>query len=479
MASYPLNQLDEGLNSSDIMNEFMTFLAERDPKIAELLQTQNNQQPNLVMNDSNDPYQQNGSSPFLSGAMDTNIGLGATIPNRSYSGSSLNNSYSSPNVEQLSSNEKTSEPSLSLLSQLLNENEDKEKERLHKRAVQNRYASRNYRQRKKMYVENLEKEVARLQSENQQLYQQLQQVNNESLLAMQQLQMENQRTQNELQVLKSSIDQKRKDKQILEESQSELLYTLGQQVKSGANDSQIMDVIDKVHTNCKKQHHISPEEVTEFLSPNFMMKLTLLDNTVPTPYIFNVKPATATTSNNSSPLSGPTPYSDIENGSDPPVQNMKDVASELGKKLSEDEEEIMYWVELANEIGLSDEQLTTFLSMRARHQHKMQTLYAERQRLTQELRTFFSQKLHYFVSMRLNPKTTAADFPDVLQASENLQFLKKNLLEEQDIVCGTMSEIRNLMTPTQEAQFLLHAHRQEASSWKLLNAIWNATANQK
>jgi len=79
--------------------------------------------------------------------------------------------------------------------------------------------------------------------------------------------------------------------------------------------------------------------------------------------------------------------------------------------------------------------------------------------------------------MRLNPKKSSADFPDVLQASENLQFLKKNLLEEQEIVCGTMHEIRTLMSPTQEALFLLHAHRQEASSWKMLNAIWNATTN--
>jgi len=296
---------------------------------------------------------------------------------------------------------------------------------------------------------------------------------------MQQLQMENQRIQTELQQAKSSLDQKRKDKQILEESQTELLYTLDQQVKSGAADSQIMDVIDKVHTNCKKQHHISPEEVSEFLSPNFMMKFTLLDTVTSIPNMPKPKPVPP---NQGSPVNSPapTPY-DVNSDpkSEPPVQDMKDVASRLGRQLSEDEEEVMYWVELGNEIGLSDEQLSAFLAIRQRHQRKVQILYTERQRLTQDLRSFFSQKLHYFISMRLNPKKTAADFPDVLQASENLQFLKKNILEEQEIVCGTMGEIRNLMTPTQEALFLLHAHRQEASSWKMLNAIWNATTNQK
>jgi hypothetical protein len=492
--AYSLNQItDESLNSPDIMNEFMTFLAERDPKIAELLQNQNSQQPNTTLGDT---YEQNlqNSSTFLSGAMDTNISLDMGLENRSYTPSPLNVYVPQNNVDLPSPNEKgNTEPSLSLLSQLLNENEDKEKERLHKRAVQNRYASRNYRQRKKLYVENLEKEVARLQSENQQLYQQLQQANNESLLAMQQLQLENQHLQTELQQVRSSTAQKRKDKQILEESQSELLYTLDQQVKSGADDSQIMDVIDKVHTNCKKQHHISPEEVTELLSPNFMMKLTLLDTIVPGPNVFGVKVPTSTTytpnvniaSNHSSPLNGTsspaqtptTNSSELGDSSEPPVQDMKDVANGLGRQLSEDEEEVMYWVELGNEIGLSDEQLSTFLAIRQRHQRRMQTLYVERQRLTQQLRTFFSQKLHYFISMRLNPKKTSADFPDVLQASENLQFLKKNLLEEQEIVCATMHEIRTLMSPTQEALFLLHAHRQEASSWKMLNAIWNATAN--
>jgi len=415
--AYSLNQItDESLNSPDIMNEFMNFLAERDPKIAELLQNQNSQQPNASPGDT---YEQNfqNSGPFLSGAMDTNISLEeAGLGNRSYASSPLNNLFTPQNAEQPSPNEKVStEPSLSLLSQLLNENEDKEKERLHKRAVQNRYASRNYRQRKKLYVENLEKEVTRLQSENQQLYQQLRQANHESLLAMQQLHLENQHLQTELQQVRSSSAQKRKDKQILEESQSELLYTLDQQVKSGADDSQIMDVIDKVHTNCKKQHHISPEEVTELLSPNFMMKLTLLDtNVVPGPNVFGVKvppPTTTTTtatsnvnttSNHSSPLNGtssspaqtPTVNSpEFGDSSEPPVQDMKDVANGLGRQLSEDEEEVMYWVELGNEIGLSDEQLSTFLAIRQRHQRRMQTLYIERQRLAQELRTFFLSKI--------------------------------------------------------------------------------------
>lgn len=283
--------------------------------------------------------------------------------------------------------------------------EDKE----YVRAEQQRAASRRYRQKKKILVEQLESKLKEIMTEKQRIEQE----HRDTLEIVNNLKKENES-------LRKSHFQ---DSEKIQKDRMEVLKQLEALVQRGATDEEILPYVNTLSGYCKQISSIGECHANLLLNPSVVCHLA---------------------------KSG-----FFENANVPSVcASNEGTITCFGNK-------VLKFVKT-----LTEEQKDKIKKIVTSAEKELEPIKIEREHLNQEITAYFSQQNPTIVAKK------EGDMSMLIQAMSTLEYLRKNVTAEMNKCSATFGQIMSQLTPRQRAQFYLDVEFQHNSVIQL-KSMWD------
>eukprot|EP01120_Amphizonella_sp_Union-15-10_P002439 TRINITY_DN1265_c0_g1_i2.p1 TRINITY_DN1265_c0_g1~~TRINITY_DN1265_c0_g1_i2.p1 ORF type:complete len:534 (-),score=130.22 TRINITY_DN1265_c0_g1_i2:137-1588(-) len=298
-----------------------------------------------------------------------------------------------------------------------------------RRESQNR-ASRNYRQRKKEYIKDIENKLAQLSLENEKL--RTETIKNKILAS--QLGRENAALRNTVTngpkphpLYRSySNEIQNMDKKI-----EKIILALEKAARDQCDDVILRNLLGDFHKHVKERQDMLTKEVQQLVNPKMQEKFARLSGV---------------------------PHK-IQSGY-------------IDRELQE-------WLKQLSEQGVSRHQLDQLKELQNRHFADLKLIYNEREQINEDIREFYQEKVIGAQMVNCYPKL---DDSSILVLGKKLELLKQNLERENEATNRTLLEFGNILSPYQEAILTLKyydLYRTTVSSLAMLNNVWKALSSQK
>jgi len=298
-----------------------------------------------------------------------------------------------------------------------------------RRESQNR-ASRNYRQRKKEYIKDIETKLAQLSLENDQL--RTENIKNKILAS--QLSLENAALRNGVKANHGpkphplyrsySNEIRTMDKEI-----EKIMIALEEAARNKSDDSTLRNLLKDFHQHVKKRQDMLTKEVQQLVTPKMQEKFARLSGVPPK------------------------------------------MSSHIDRELQE-------WLQQLSEQGVAREQIEKLKELQSRHFLDLKQIYKEREEINEDIRGFYQEKI---LGAQMVNRTPKLDDSSILVLSNKLELLKQNLEKENEVTNQTLLEFGGILSPYQEAVLTLKhydLYKNTLSSMAMLNNVWKALSAQ-
>lgn len=287
-------------------------------------------------------------------------------------------------------------------------------EREQERSQQQREASQRYRKKKKQLVDTLEKKLSEVMKQNEQLMQE----KSSALELVKKLKTENDNLRANHKKSSEQLDQTRQKK----------LLELAAKLQNGASDDEIRNFIRELRDICRQISGLAECHARMLISPTFVQQL------VKAGFFQNSTTITATDHQ---------PINEF-------AQQVIDATADL-----------------------TEEQKTKIWQIAELYRTESGRILAERENLLQDLSKYFD---HNGVAYDLSKARHITDMTKMLSAMSTLEYLRKNFSEEIQTAELRSTEMVDVLTPRQEAQFYLKSEVQY-STVVALKEMWDAIRN--
>mmetsp|Transcript_6997 Transcript_6997/g.7682 ORF Transcript_6997/g.7682 Transcript_6997/m.7682 type:complete len:438 (+) Transcript_6997:24-1337(+) len=268
-----------------------------------------------------------------------------------------------------------------------------------RRESQNR-ASRNYRQRKKEYIKDIESKLAQLSLENEQLRAE----NMKNKILASQLTIENAELKT---TAKTNISGKTphplyrsysNEIAVMDKEIEKIMIALQEACKR-EDEATISNLLKDFHQHQRQRQDMLTKEVQQLVTPKMQEKFVRLSGVPP--------------------------------------------------KMTADQE-INRWLSGLADQGVSVAQIEELKKLESRHYAELRVIYREREDVNETIRGFYQDKILNNPTQVVN-SALRLDDSSILVLSNKLELLKKNLQRENELVSSTLDDFGNILSPVQEA----------------------------
>lgn len=312
-----------------------------------------------------------------------------------------------------------------------------EKQKSRRRASQN-LASRNYRQRKKEYINSMEEKMAILAQENERLRREA----NESKHLASKLVKENAS-------LKSGLEDsdRRQDDEEIRDNRSdlelkELIEKLESSIKLTEEEEEktkdLQNNLNVFYDTLREKHNSFTNQVKEIVNPCTQAKISLLD-------------------------------------------------SEPSSPLDAGENDDGWWEQYAKDAKITEEQSAQIKEVRRGHYIEFHRLRSERKELNKEIRDFYRERLFSMSNTMVGGGTAQsgqAEAPELIELAGKMEAMKENLDAEKALMLSTHEAMAKILSPKQEALLVTRSYRRvhhsaNASTLAMLDTMWDVISRKE
>eukprot|EP01111_Echinosteliopsis_oligospora_P015158 TRINITY_DN5895_c0_g1_i1.p1 TRINITY_DN5895_c0_g1~~TRINITY_DN5895_c0_g1_i1.p1 ORF type:complete len:515 (-),score=104.05 TRINITY_DN5895_c0_g1_i1:83-1408(-) len=312
-----------------------------------------------------------------------------------------------------------------------------EKAKNRRRASQN-LASRNYRQRKKEYINTMEDKMSSLTIEVERLRREA----NENKHLVTKLLRENANLKSSLESRGSTLSNNNDDE--IGEFSEDLVSTeldlqqLITKLETHLNitsaetpaDDEFIPTLKSFYETLRARHGIFTNQVKQIVNPCTQAKISMLD-----------------------------------------------IQSSFVKSEQSDK----WWLSFIEECNLNSEQQLHLTALRNQHDIGYEKIRRERTDLNREIKKFYNDKLSSFSGEVMSGKEVSpTEVPEVIELTGKLDALRQNLEAEKALILGTHDAISKILTPRQEAVLVTkaynRAHQASTDTIQMLGSMWSVVS---
>ena len=339
-----------------------------------------------------------------------------------------------------------------------------------RRAAKNRIASRNYRQRKRQYINQLEAELEDMRMENERLREHAEGEVNVKML------------KEENEALKVQLERLRKAAEEEDVSDEDRMGLAGASSSSSkkplSNEEQQIQMVEELHRNVidNAPEHVIARNLAKLRQLRTPQEITTAD-------VVRQLEHDTNSGSIASPLPGPTSTGVSE--------ALAAMATTIGTDAAGEEEEKEEGGEggelveaqkfsVANYLALDTNQQSVINALRETHQTKMNAIVKERNEINQHLRSLLQDKIGLYTSLKAQKVDfglLAKAMPEVAEIGTTLARLRDNIQAEAEATEYLVNQFRAVLTPRQEAVWELRVCQFSHCRTRVIQALWTVAEN--